>query len=370
MKSLQEDHESGRSSNPEVNMMTFLLLAIFETFQSNYDSALRHYQNGLKQLLDRKRTTIHSHSQYKSVNIGYESLHNLTDLLERAAPKYFDSETLILAHPGVETSLEPIPESFTCLEEARDVLITEGQWIWDAWLQLELGNLNKFQTQQYHISRLLEWSMAYSEYTKTEKTGLPPAKRQPARLLKAYREALYLVLLTQIAFHDPDGNIIVPKCQPPETCTYHRSCVTYSQRKSALNAHFARLLILSESVLDQQQYDPDEMHSLSVDSGIGPPLYVGATKCRSTKVRHQVTSLLQRSELQKKVWSTLGVNTIAEKLASIEEHGVSAAGAIPQDLDPKWVDITFFLEQGKILLRYCREDQYGGLIWTEEWVST
>ena len=230
--------------------------------------------------------------------------------------------------------------------------------------------MNKFETQQFHISRLLEWSMAYAEYSKTEKCRSLPKNRQAAQLLKAYREALYLVLLTQIAFHDPDGKIIVPLCDPPETCTYHKSCINYSQRKSALNAHLARISILVESILDKQSYFAYEEHSLSVDSGIGPPLYVGATKCRSSKVRHQVTSLLAKSTLEKKVWDTLGVYTIAEKMSSIEEHAVVGVGAIPAVLEPKWVDITFFLEEGKILLRHCREDELGGLIWTQEWVSS
>ena len=370
VKSLEIDLKSGNPNGAEINMVTQMLLSIFETFQCNYDAALTHFVSGLKQLLRKRRRVTHSESQYKCVNVGFESLHNLTDLLEKQAPKMFKSETNILAQPGVDDSLEPVPRVFENLEHARDVLITEGQWIWDAWLQLELGNLNKFETQQLHISRLLEWSMAYAEYSKTEKCRSLPQYRRAARLLKGYREVLYLVLLTQIAFHDPDGKIIVPLCDPPETCNYHKSCVDYAQRKSALNAHFARLLVIAESIIDEESNFSYEERSLSVDSGIGPPLYVGATKCRSTKVRHQVTSLLARSALQKKVWDTLGVYTIAEKLSSIEEHAVVAAGAIPAVLDPKWVDITVFLEEGKMLMRHCRQDEYGGLIWTQEWIST
>jgi hypothetical protein len=177
-------------------------------------------------------------------------------------------------------------------------------------------------------------------------------------------------LLTQIAFHDPDGKIIVPPCDPPEQCDYHKVCVDYTQRKSALNAHFARCLVLVENIIDRNSSFAYEEHSFNVDSGIGPPLYVGATKCRSTKVRHQVTSLLEKSHLQKKVWDSLGVYSIAEKMSSIEEHAVVTAGAIPAILEPKWVDITFFIEEGKILLRHCREDEYGGLIWTQEWISS
>jgi Fungal Zn(2)-Cys(6) binuclear cluster domain len=363
---LEADLRSGHPNGLEINMVTSLLLSIFETFQNNYDAALTHMTTGFKQLLRQKLQITHSETQYKSVNIGFESLHKLTDLLERNAPRIFGNKTNILAQPGVDPALDPVPKAFENLSHARDVLITEGQWIWDAWLQLELGNLNKFETQQFHISRLLEWSMAYAEYSKTEKCRSPPQDRQRAQLLKAYREVMYLVLLTQIAFHDPDGKIIVPPCDPPDICTYHKACVDYAERKSALNAHLARCLVLVEGILNEKSYFAYEEHSISLDSGIGPPLYVGQTKCRSTKVRHQITSLLAETALQKKVWDTLGVYSIAEKLSSIEEHAVVAVGAIPAVLDPKWVDITFFLEDGKVLLRHCRQDEYGGLIWTQE----
>ena len=368
---LEDDLRSGHPNGPEINMVSSLLLAIFETFQNNYDSALTHMTNGFRLLLQQKKLrTTRSETQYKAVNIGFESLHKLSDSLERNVPRMFKSETHILAYPGVDSSLDPVPKAFENLAHARDVLITEGQWIWDAWLQLELGNLNKFETQQFHISRLLEWSMAYAEYSKTDKCRNTPSDRRPAHLLKAYREVMYLVLLTQIAFHDPEGKIIVPPCDPPETCTYHKACVDYTERKSALNAHLARCLVLVENIVNEESHFGYDEHSLSVDSGIGPPLYVGQTRCRSTKVRHQVTSLLAKTALQKKLWDTLGVYSIAEKLSSIEEHAVVAVGAIPAVLDPKWVDITFFLEDGKVLLRHCRQDEYGGLLWTQEWLSS
>ena len=61
--------------------------------------------------------------------------------------------------------------------------------------------------------------------------------------------------------------------------------------------------------------------------------------------------------------------TIAEKLSSIEEHAVVQAGAVSKSKDPKWVDITLFLEESRILLRYCRQDRWGGLRWSQEWIK-
>jgi cholestenol Delta-isomerase len=366
---LKRDLHSGLSrESAEVNMITSLLLSVFETFQGNYEEALNQFTEGLKTLLKRQMRTTRSETSYKIVNVGYKSLHELTDKLESVAPTYFESPTNILSQPGVDEML-PIPRIFDNLEHARDVIITEGQYIWDAWTQLELGHLHEFDTQRTHIARLLEWSMAYAEYSKTPTCRVLPQHNRAAHLLKAYREALYLCLLTQIAFHDPDGSLIIPPCDPPETCTYHAACVDFTQRKKALNAHLSRILVLTEDLLDTDSYWGYEQHSLSVDSGIGPPLYLHGKKMRSTKVRHQVTGFLNGSPIQKKLWDSLGIYTIAEKASSIEEHAVLAAGAMPRVVDCKWCDITFFLEEGRVLMRWCREDEYGGLVWSRSWVE-
>ncbi|KAJ9602367.1 hypothetical protein H2200_013222 [Cladophialophora chaetospira] len=406
-------------SNPnaaEINLIVMKLFSIYETFQGNYDSAQLHMTNALKGLLSRKMRTTYKDTQYRAVDISYESLKRLFLKLELESVRSFGGLATILSDPIASSSdpyLTPlsqfdeldsdlpdpnpykIPPAFSSLSQARDVLFTEAEWIWHTWTLLEDGSLMGVGWKRHHthISRLLQWSMAYAEYAKTEISVKNSADRHPSQLLKAYREAAYLLLLTQMAFHSPDtGAVIVPLCDPPETCDCHRSCRNYAERKEALNAHFARLLVLSESIFNRSSFFAYDEHSMSVDSGIGPPLYLGATDCRSTKVRHQVTSLLNKSEIQHRIWDTLGVYTIAEKLSAIEEHAVTACGAVDDELEPKWVDITFFLEERKVLLRYCHPDREGrggrvrgtglwtgedrwdesgtgGLVWTQEWVA-
>lgn len=223
-----------------------------------------------------------------------------------------------------------------------------------------------------------------------------------------------------MALHEPDtGAEIVPLCFPPETCDCHRSCRDYAERKSALNAHFARLLVFGDGLEKDSPFGYKGMHSLSVDSGIGPPLWAGNTRCRSTKVRHQVTSVLMQGQRvdEGELWKEMGVYSVAEKLSSVEEHAVVAAGGLsgwtggwkrkgkggsingavrardgigevseeeeggwfrgqPNWMvgkvglgEPKWVDFTCFMEEGRLLVRYCREDEVGGLVWTQEWVT-
>lgn len=371
LRCLKQDIQDGHPNVPQISMVVSMLLSTFETFQGEYDLALAHMSSGLKILLDRNFRTTHREIQYRNVELNYTSLQKLFLRLELESNKLFCRRATILADPDREDAALPeVPGIFAHLEQARDVLFTEVKWIWHTWALLGQGALQSFSVQHSHISRLLQWSMAYAEYTKKERSGDTANQRHVSQLLKVYREVAYLLLLTQIAFHEPDGSAFATRCTKPETCRCHRSCRTYTERREALNAHFARLLILSESVLNAGSSFAYEEHSLCVDSGIGPPLYVGSRDCRSTKVRHQVTSLLERSEVQKRVWDTLGVYTIAEKLSSIEEHAVVSCGVIPVHYQPKWVDITCFFEESRILLRHCRADQMnGGMVWTQEWIS-
>ncbi|KIX00509.1 uncharacterized protein Z518_10649 [Rhinocladiella mackenziei CBS 650.93] len=412
LRRLANDIASDHPNAAEINMVVMKLFSIFETFQGNYDLAQMHMTSGLKLLLSRKSRTTYRDTQYRTVDINYETLRKLFLKLEIESVRMFGGLAKILSDPEesvLDLSLDPfsrdsppslpdpnpyvIPQAFSSLSQARDVLFTEAKWIWHTWTLLEQGLLagSGFSRHHTHISRLLQWSMAYAEYSKSEDSLRNRGDRRLAHLLKAYREASYLLLLTQMAFHSPEtGEVIVPLCDPPETCDCHKSCRTYAERKEALNAHFARLLVLSESIFNQSSFFAYEEHSLSVDSGIGPPLYLGAAQCRSTKVRHQVTSLLEESEIKSRVWDTLGVYTIAEKMSSVEEHAVVGCGAVAEELNPKWVDITFFLDERMVLLRYCTADKEGqgakirgtglvsedytgsgsgGLIWTQEWIT-
>ena len=364
LKSLDEDPPV----EAEVNMVVSILLGLFEAFQGNYDSAISQYQSGLTALFRPNMKRIHSETRRKTVKISYESLQKFTERLEARAPQLFGTPTHILSQPASDGRLEAIPEEFTTLEEARDCIITEGRYIWHAWTQLELGKLKGFSTQHLHVSRLLEWSKAYAEYAKSERGQSRPPSRQ-SYLLKIYREAMYLVILTQLSFHEPDGQVIIPLCSLPETCTSHTLCHKYMDRQSVLNAQLARVTMLAESVFNQGTLFEVDKQSITIDSGMGLSLLLGPCPCRSTKVRYQATSLLTTSEFEQKVWKTMGVYNIAEKMGSLEEHAVRAAVATLIPNEPKWIDATCLLEDRKILLRHCREDDFGGLLWTQEWLT-
>ena len=367
LRSLEDDQKNGNPFFIEINMLVSLLMSVFEAFQGNYDLSIAHYRSGITQLLQQDLKTIHRETQYKFADVNYKNIRSFTNRIEDMAPKVFGSPTIHLCNLAFRDPLDSVPDVFSSLEQARDFLITEGQYIWDTWRQLELGNLNDLSTQQFHVSRLLEWSKAYAEYCKSADPRSRPWRK--LRLLKAYRGALYLVIVAQVALYEPDGKLIVPPCYPAQMCNSHEICRQYSSRRDALNTHFARALVTTEFIFHDRSDFAQNEHSIWMDSGIGPSLDLGAETCLSTKVRYQATSILPKGELKTKLLNTLGFYNLAEKLGSIEEHALAGALMESNVVAPKYIDMTCFMEEKKILRRYCSNDGFGGLLWTQEWIT-
>ena len=368
LKHLAQDLQSDHFLGTEVVMMISLLLATFEIFQGNEDSAVAHYEAGMKHFLQRSMKKVHSESCHTSINFGYQALHDYTDRLDKVALELFDSPTRTYADPSADENPIPIPRVFTSLEQARDAIITEGVFVWETWRRLERGDFNGFSAQLKHVSRLLEWSRAYAEYQKSDAGQRRPPSRQPY-VLKLYREALYLVILVQLAFHQPNGQPIVPPCSTPELCRSHTVCVRYAETTRTLGTHFARVTFRTDSLFGNEPITTYKNHSISMDSGIGAPLHLAVGRGKSTKVRYQATSLLADQDLVKKACDNLGVYNIVEKLGGVEEKPLMGA-LTPwiSEVDAKWAEVTFFLEEKKMMLMHCRDDEGrgGGLVWTTE----
>ena len=366
LKHLARDLQSDHFLGSEVVMMVSLLLATFEIFQGNEDSAIAHYEAGMKHFLQKSMKKVHTESCHTSINFGYQAMHDYTDRLEKLAVELFDSPTTIYAHPSTDKDPGPMPRHFTSLEQARDAIITEGGFVWENWRRLERGDFNGFSAQLLHVSRLLEWSRAYAEYQKSEPGQRRPASRAPY-VLKLYREALYLVILVQLAFHEPNGQPIVPPCSTPELCRSHPVCLRYAETTRTLGTHFARVTFRTDSLFGNQIRTIYNSHSISMDSGIGAPLQLAVGRGKSTKVRYQATSLLADQELVKKACNNLGVYNMVEKLGGVEEKPLMGALA-PWVSGAKWAEVTFFLEEKKMMLMHCRDEKGGGggLVWTTE----
>ena len=144
---------------------------------------------------------------------------------------------------------------------------------------------------------------------------------------------------------------------------YHFSCLTHRERQEVIQAHFAKINSLADSPSDPSfpgtgiGSQPWSGSSFAVDDSILPPLYLAATKCRSTKVRHQMTSLLSRTARKRQVGGKLGAYAIAERLSAVEEGALTVNGLAPAHTQTISMDVTALLEERRFLMRCCIPQQ-------------
>lgn len=198
----------------------------------------------------------------------------------------------------------------------------------------------------------MSWSMAYARYAQVHRPTNDPLLKRIGRLLKWYREAAFLHLL-----------LITPDITSESDDSSH----------AALTPHFARLLLLSDGLLNHNmpfatsapQYPTS--HNKSLDSfqaveqsslssctrstafsGTPPHesdicslasgytgymgLCLGSASCRSSGIRRRIMGLLKTNtnfgivdsdnEVRygaKDMWDDLGVHRVAERYSSFEE---------------------------------------------------
>lgn len=365
----------------DVIMTSEMLLGLFEGFQGEYNLAVAHMNNGLKYLLGRPMTLVHSESQYCAVEPKPNSFCHLFHRLHCRALQLFDAPANILVHWGEGRSLPSIPDIFESLEEARDFLFTEVDWIMHAPARVWQDVRERSEAQNLHVGRLLKWSVSYADMVRDmERT---PRQKRACMLMKLTRNATYLLLYLTLFVQVDIGLPRMPRLDVEiEDDPVQDSDLAYAtkrlweavERREELNTNLARVKILVEGILDENGIFNYDEHSLSFDSAIGPPRYTSNEKLAvpeaSGKTRHMVKQLVHKKADDHALWQMLGVYGVAEKISAVEEHAVIDAvkSIIPESVDPRWVDITCMMESRKILLRYCRPDDYGlGMMWTQEW---
>lgn len=361
----------------DVIMTCEMLLGLFEGFQQNYVEAVTHINNGMKYLLARPMTLVHSETRYCTVESKTNVFRQLFDQLERRALQLFGSEVKILVNWDDGLPMPVIPDMFADLDEARDFLFTEVDWIMRAPTEAWADQQDRSEAQNLHVERLMKWSVSYAETVKNmERT---PGQKLACKLMKLTRNAthllLFMTLFATVDFELPKvSNLDKGMARYPaqNRGLVHTTQALWEmvQNRDYLATNLARVKILAESILDDESLFHYDEHSVSFDSAIGPPRRNDKMPDSSNKTRHLVKIFLKQNARSSTLWEMLGVYGVAEKVSAVEEHAVIAAikDIIPEHLDPRWVDITCLMENRKILLRYCRPDDHGlGMMWTQEW---
>jgi len=362
-------------------MTSEMLLGLFDGFQGDYDLTVAHLNNALKYLLKRPMSLVHTESQYCDVEPKPNSFSQLFHRIHCRALQLFGTPINILVKWDDGRPLPPIPDTFASIDEARDFLFTEVDWIMRKSARVWQSFKEISEAQNLHVRRMMRWSVSYAETVR--KMERSPREKRACMLMKLTRNAAYLLLyLTLFVQVDTrfstmpriDDEIEDDPMQDIGLTHATKKLEELMEQREKLNMNFARVKILVEGILEEDGiFDHDEP-SLSVDSGIGPPRYTGNKKLpvpeTSAKTRRMVFELTPKSPDDHGMWQMLGVYGVAEMISAVEEHAVIDAvrNIIPESIDPRWVDITCIMESRRILLRYCRPDDYGlGMMWTQEW---
>lgn len=361
----------------DVIMVSEMLLGLFMGFQGEYSKVVSHMNNGLKYLLGRPMTLCHSETRYCNVESKGRVFCHLFRRIHMRALALFDTPTRILVKWGDGLPLLPIPDIFVDIEEARDYLFTEVDWIMHAPARVWQSVTQRSEAQKVHVSRLLKWGVAYAETIRD--LDRTPRQKRACILMKLMRGAMQLLLYLMIHVAVDTDSLQMPDMtettdddeEQDQSLAYAtRALWNIVQRREELTTNMARVQILAEGILEEGGVFDYEEHSVSFDTSIGPPKTAERVPEASNKTRHLVKTSVETGQNKETPWEILGVYGVAERLSAMEEHAVieAAKGLIPAHVDPRWVDITCFMEGRRILLRYCRPDEWGlGMVWTQQW---
>lgn len=364
-----------RTYHGDAMAMSEVLLSVFESFQDGHEKTVEHVQNAMHYLLDRPMTLLHRESHYCTIGPNSNVLRQLEHRLCRSAHLIFRTPLRILARPDDGSTLPVIPPRFESLEEARDFVVTEYKWVRNRpvrdWRDAEQKRL----IQKLHLRRLSQWSVSYAELVKTMDKG---PKSGQLKLMKITRNTAnmlcYMMLTTDLdtkKFAMPHTGSNETRCpaemDQDEPLTTDMLWQLISERQDFV-VYLTSVNVMAESNLDETHMFFYDEHSFSLDSAIGPPKSKKVVPASSAKIRHLAQYIDGDRSPDHELWSILGTYGVAEKWSSVEEHAVIRAikAIIPENVNPKWVDLSWIMETRKLLLRYCRPDELG-LVWTNEW---
>ena len=368
LKSLKETLDDDLPNAAETAMITHLLLAAFEIFQGNDQTASAHMTDGLHVAFSRAPKKVLVESQSTIVPLTQANMRNLISTLEDVAGALFERPPIVLVDPATGGDPPRVVPAFKTLSEAYDSMYTQVRWLMHAIDQHGYCYTGSIDNYHKHINELQQWSFIYAQLSMKARSS--NVQERPSRFLRIYREAAYLLVLTHLVENNFEARDLHANAYFSSTFASKAKGKYFE----TMQLHFSKLLMLAGNLLDYPTFlsgvCPGKMNSFSIDNGMVPPMDLELTVNRIWDRPTQVPPSMLADFGLDLVRSGLGTYSVGEKLVAMEEQAVLACGAIPKEIDAKWVDVTCFLEERKVTLRYCTADkETGGLIWTQEWAT-
>lgn len=357
---------SDKHHSKEMLLLSCAIFICFESLQGNYESALSHMQCGLQIFRDWQAeankssllavaTSSHHHQSVDSELVQMFSRLNMqpllfpdthlfsTDFIKQDAPLTFD----------------PIPSVFKALKEARNCL--------DNCMNYELQSLvAAFHNRQGSENDsdvggpqnpttkylLPQWSAAFNAFKIKAGPSPKPEELQGAMLLEIQYNCAQILLSVGM---------------PPKETAFDYSGALFESIITMATSH-----VLNSG---SRQSSERTCH-VSFETGLIPPLYFTATRCRDAWIRRQALSLLSSTPRLECIWNSEMLSKIAERLILIEEERdcigeVTRSEGILATSRLSVLNATICSEKGQVLVK-CFQQKCGldvEICRLDEWIT-
>ncbi|KAA8642654.1 hypothetical protein EYZ11_004638 [Aspergillus tanneri] len=139
-------------------------------------------------------------------------------------------------------------------------------------------------------------------------------------------------------------------------------------RFDAFHSHFHLAVERAQRLLLGLSQSP--LPTFSVGTGIIPPLFFCAFKCRDWWVRREALQLLRGWQRQEGIWSTPGTALVLERVSELESEGLCPGEQVPAAARIDSIRVDILPEDSTIRLWYRRLRLEGGGFWESELLST
>lgn len=340
---------SNSQHSREILLISCAIFICFESLQGSYESALSHMQSGLRIFRDWQAEaskpsppgTASSSQHHQSVDGEVVQMFSRLNVQTLLFPDthLFPTD---FANQDVRLIIDSVPGAFTTLKEARDCLDNCMSYKLQASVaayfnrqgaENDSGAGRPQDPTNEHL--LPQWSAAFDAFVEKAGSSLRPKDLQGAMVLEIQYNC---------------AKILLSVGMPPRETAF-----------DDFGALFERIISLATSVIHRSGSCgiSERTGHFSFETGLVPPLYFTATRCRDPWIRRQALSLLSSTPRQECIWNSKMLSNIAERLILIEEERdnigqVTRSEVILVTSRLSVLNTTIYSEKGQVLVECCQ----------------
>ncbi|KAI9879891.1 MAG: hypothetical protein M1830_006558 [Pleopsidium flavum] len=345
----------------ELALICSYIFVCFEILQKNYLLALTHLQNSLRVLCwqpsGKPSPTAATVTTFRPSSSTVD--HDLTQAFVRLDVQA--STYLGLRLPGMimtRSSFE-MPFQFATVREARDRLDSETNCLY--YFLRSTADDYRYRTPDAVPLTVIAEAHGISECFRKWGESFSALLNRPSIKIDGQEQQGINVLLIQ---HKVNTINIA-------TCLYAEETIF-----DEFDAMFDEIVTLASPIVHSVSSVDSGRNTFCLDTGVVPPLYFTAMKCRCPWIRQRAVSLLYSMPCPEGVWNGVVMAKIAERLKAIEEDVLVEFSSNSDRVPEFWrvhsadmVDINLERRCAKVMFRQRLNGMDGEWDDREDWVT-